>query len=113
MKKTDLKEKSSVFYVSRTIIMISVIMISAIGFTLGFFVGKNFRPPADMHASGNPPKDTTVQQNSVNTEKEITGQESASLKASKTSLTVKTISIRMESSTFTSTTNLSPSRFAE
>ena len=75
MKKTDLKEKSSVFYVSRTIIMISVIIISSIGFTLGFFVGKNFRPPADMQASGNPPKDTTVQQNSVNTQKEITGQQ--------------------------------------
>jgi len=75
MKKTDLKEKSSVFYVSRTIIMISVIIISAIGFTLGFFVGKNFRSPADMHASGNPQKEPAVQQNSVNTQKEITGQQ--------------------------------------
>ncbi|MBM4145908.1 MAG: hypothetical protein FJ240_06500 [Nitrospira sp.] len=75
MKKTDLKEKSSVFYVSRTIIMISVIVISAIGFTLGFFVGKNFRSPADMHASGNPPKEPAVQQNSVNTQKEITGRQ--------------------------------------
>jgi cell division septation protein DedD len=75
MKKTDLKEKSSVFYVSRTIIMISVIIISAIGFTLGFFVGKNFRPPADMHASGNLQKDTDVQQNSLITQKEISGRQ--------------------------------------
>ena len=75
MKKTDLKEKSSVFYVSRTIIMISVIIISAIGFTLGFFVGKNFHSPADMHASGNLQKEPAVQQNSVNTQKEITGQQ--------------------------------------
>lgn len=75
MKKTDLKEKSSVFYVSRTVIMISVIIISAIGFTLGFFVGKNFRSPADMRASGNPLKDPDVQQNSVNTQKEITGRQ--------------------------------------
>ncbi|MFZ3138312.1 MAG: SPOR domain-containing protein [Thermodesulfovibrionales bacterium] len=62
MKKTDLKEKSSVFYVSRTIIMISVIIISSIGFTLGFFVGKNFRSPADMHVSGNPQKEIAGQQ---------------------------------------------------
>jgi cell division septation protein DedD len=75
MKKTDLKEKSSVFYISRTIIIVSVIIISAIGFTLGFFVGKNFRPPADMHASGNPQKEPSVQQNSVNDQKESTGQQ--------------------------------------
>lgn len=75
MKKTDLKEKSSVFYVSRTIIVISVIIISSFGFTLGFFVGKNFRTPVDMHASGKPPKDPAVQQNSVTTQKEITGRQ--------------------------------------
>jgi cell division septation protein DedD len=75
MKKTDLKEKSSVFYVSRTVIMISVIVISAIGFTLGFFVGKNFRQPPDMHASGNPPKEQAVQQNSADSQKEITGRQ--------------------------------------
>lgn len=75
MKKTDLKEKSSVFYVSRTVIMISVIIISAIGFALGFFVGKNFRSSADMNTSGNPSKDATVQQTSVNTQKEIEGQQ--------------------------------------
>jgi cell division septation protein DedD len=75
MKKTDLKEKSSVFYVSRTVIMISVIVISAIGFTLGFFVGKNFRQRADMHASGNPPKEQAVQQNSADPQKEITGRQ--------------------------------------
>ena len=75
MKKTDLKEKSSVFYVSKIIIMISVIIISSVAFTLGFFVGKNFRSPADMHASGNPQKEPAVQHNSVNTQKEITGQQ--------------------------------------
>jgi len=71
MKKTDLKEKSSVFYVSRTIIMISVIIISAIGFTLGFFVGKNFRSPADMHASGNPQKEITGRQTQETTVAQI------------------------------------------
>jgi cell division septation protein DedD len=71
MKKTDLKEKSAVFYVSRTIIMISVIIISAIGFTLGFFVGKNFRSPADMHASGNPQKEIAGQQTQQTPETQI------------------------------------------
>jgi cell division septation protein DedD len=71
MKKTDLKEKSSVFYVSRTIIMISVIIISSIGFTLGFFVGKNFRSPADMHASGNPQKEIAGQQTQQTPETQI------------------------------------------
>ena len=75
MKKTDLKDKSSVFYVSKIIIIISLIIISSIVFSLGFFVGKNFRSPADMQASGTPPKDTAVQQNSVNTQKEITDSE--------------------------------------
>jgi cell division septation protein DedD len=55
--------------------MISVIIISSVAFTLGFFVGKNFRLPADMHASGNPQKEPAVQHNSVNTQKEITGQQ--------------------------------------
>jgi cell division septation protein DedD len=71
MKKTDLKEKSSVFYVSRTVIMISVIIISAIGFTLGFFVGKNLRSPADMHASGNPKKEIADQQTQQTPEAQI------------------------------------------
>jgi len=46
MKKIDSKGKSSVFYIGKGIIILSVITASSLGFLLGFFVGKNMQPPA-------------------------------------------------------------------
>lgn len=44
MKKTDLKEKSSVFLIGRSIFITAILITSALSFTLGYFVGKIARP---------------------------------------------------------------------
>ncbi|MEW6675668.1 MAG: SPOR domain-containing protein [Nitrospirota bacterium] len=44
MKKTDLKEKSFVFLMGRGLIIVAVVAISALTFTMGYFVGKIIRP---------------------------------------------------------------------
>jgi cell division septation protein DedD len=45
MKKIDSKGKSSVFYIGKGVIILSIITTSSLGFLLGFFVGKNTQPP--------------------------------------------------------------------
>ena len=45
MKQADLKEKSSVFFIGKGIIVIVLTGIASLSFLLGFFVGKISRPP--------------------------------------------------------------------
>ena len=47
MRQTDLKDKSSVFFISKWIIITAITVVASLGFTLGFFVGKSFRAPAE------------------------------------------------------------------
>lgn len=44
MKRADSKEKSSVFYIGKWVIILSVILTSSLSFILGFFVGKSYSP---------------------------------------------------------------------
>jgi cell division septation protein DedD len=46
MKKIDSKGKSSIRYIGRGVIIVSLITTSSLAFLLGFFVGKNAQPPA-------------------------------------------------------------------
>jgi cell division septation protein DedD len=61
MKKTDFKDKSSVFFISKGIIILTVILTSSIGFTLGFFVGKFYRTPSEIQTSVIPVKEMPSQ----------------------------------------------------
>lgn len=45
MKKIDSKGKSSVCYIGKGVIILSIITTSSLGFLLGFFVGENTQPP--------------------------------------------------------------------
>jgi len=44
MKQADSKDRSSVMYIGKGIIIATVIITASLCFTLGFFVGKSFRP---------------------------------------------------------------------
>ena len=46
MKKIDSKGKSSVRYIGKGVIIVSIVATSSLCFLLGFFVGKNAQPPA-------------------------------------------------------------------
>lgn len=41
MKKDDLTEKSSIIFIGKWVIILSIILTSSLGFLLGYFVGKN------------------------------------------------------------------------
>jgi cell division septation protein DedD len=45
MKRMDPGGKSSVFYIGKGVIILSIITTSSLGFLLGFFVGRNTQPP--------------------------------------------------------------------
>jgi hypothetical protein len=51
MKRADLKEKSSVFFIGRGFIIIVILIVSSLSFTLGYFVGKINRQSVDSRAS--------------------------------------------------------------
>jgi cell division protein FtsN len=61
MKQTDLKKKSSVIFLGKGIIILSIIIISSVSFMLGFFVGKIYAPPAEKYASTAYSQDSAVQ----------------------------------------------------
>jgi len=72
MKRADLKEKSSVFFIGRGFIIIVIVIVSSLSFTLGYFVGKINRQSVDGQASFIPvQQDSTENKNIVNKEKEV------------------------------------------
>jgi len=74
MKRADLKERSSVFYIGKGIIILSVAIISSISFILGFFVGKSMKPQAADQSSVVKPLQDTVQNNIETEVKEPSSQ---------------------------------------
>ncbi len=80
MKKSDFKDKSSVLFIGKGIIILSLVITSSLSFVLGFFVGKSYNPALENQISVLPPQEsdivakdgaivsseTTVQQHSAN-----------------------------------------------
>lgn len=54
MKQADLKDRSSVMYIGKGIIIAAIITTASLCFTLGFFVGKSFRPSPVEQVSASP-----------------------------------------------------------
>lgn len=63
MKKYDLKEKTSVFYIGKGVIILAIVLTSSLSFLLGFFVGKNMAPPVAEHVSVITPVAGTAEKN--------------------------------------------------
>ncbi len=61
MKQTDLKKKSSVIFLGKGIIILSIITISSVSFVLGFFVGKTSHPSAENYIPTVSLQDSAVQ----------------------------------------------------
>ncbi len=85
MKKYDLKEKSSVFYIGKGIIILCIIVTSSLSFMLGFFVGKNMALPVANQASMITPLSDTVQNNIATDAKEPVPQQPQQIPAAQTS----------------------------
>ena len=54
MKQADSKDRSSVMYIGKGIIIAAIIITASLCFTLGFFVGKSFRPSPVEQVSAAP-----------------------------------------------------------
>ncbi len=63
MKRTDFKAKSSVFYLGKGIIILSLVVTSSLGFILGFFVGRSAQPSPQERPSAIMPPDIADEQN--------------------------------------------------
>jgi DedD protein len=85
MKKYDLKEKSSIFYIGKGVIILCIIVTSSLSFILGFFVGKNAAPPMAHQAATVAPLPDTVQNNIATDAKEPVPQQSPQAQPAQTS----------------------------
>ncbi len=74
MRRSDLREKSSVFYIGKGIIILSLIITSSLSFILGFFVGKGMRSPATGQASVVTPLMSAGQEKTAAEMKEVPAQ---------------------------------------
>lgn len=75
MKGTDSKEKSSVYYIGKGVIILCIITASSLGFLLGFFVGKNMQPPVVNQAYVIAPPSAAEQKNADPLKKEAVFQQ--------------------------------------
>jgi cell division septation protein DedD len=62
MKQADSKDRSSVMYIGKGIIIAALIITASLCFTLGFFVGKSFRPSTVEQLSESPPQNIIERQ---------------------------------------------------
>jgi cell division septation protein DedD len=90
MKKYDLKEKSSVFYIGKGIIILCIIVTSSLSFMLGYFVGKSFQPPVVNQTTVIPVQESAEQKNIESEKKEaLVRQPEQTQKPQETQQTVK------------------------
>jgi len=61
MKRADMPGRSSIVFIGRGTIIISLIVTSSLGFILGFFIGKNYRAPIENQQLNNFAKEGVVQ----------------------------------------------------
>lgn len=85
MKKSDLKEKSRVFYIGRGVVITAVIVTCSLGFILGFVVGKNTSPHPSDKAPITAPLAGTIQKNIAADAKESAGREPQKIQPIQTS----------------------------
>jgi len=76
MKQADLKEKSSVFFIGKGIIVIVLTGIASLSFLLGFFVGKISRPPEMNQQSAITDRGNVEESSPVSTEQQKLPQQS-------------------------------------
>lgn len=81
MKQADLKEKSSVFFISKGIIVIVLTGIASLSFLLGFFVGKISRPPEMNQTSAITDRDNAEGNIPVSTEQKTLPQQAGEMQA--------------------------------
>ena len=62
MKQADSKDRSSVMYIKKGIIIAALIITASLCFTLGFFVGKSFRPSPVEQLSAAPRQNIIAEQ---------------------------------------------------
>ena len=68
MKQSDSKDRSSVVYIGKGIIIAVVIITASISFILGFFVGKSFRPSPPEQQAASPQQNVIAQPDNVITQ---------------------------------------------
>lgn len=54
MKRKRSTDNSSVFFISKWVILIAIIVVTSLSFILGYYVGKQTRPSAEKQSSLNP-----------------------------------------------------------
>lgn len=71
MKRTDLKEDSSVFFINKWFIIIAILITASLSFTLGYFVGKSYQPTVVNQTSLIPLQEGSKQKIVGTEEKEV------------------------------------------
>ncbi len=90
MKRTEIKEMSSVFYIGKWTVIIAILITSSLSFTLGYFVGKSFQPPVVNQTTVIPVQESAEQKNIESEKKEaLVRQPEQTQKPQETQQTVK------------------------
>ncbi len=75
MKRSDFKDKSSVLFIGKGIIILSLVITSSLSFMLGFFVGKSYNPALENQISAIPPQEIDIAKDRAIVNSETTVQQ--------------------------------------
>lgn len=75
MKRSDFKDKSSVLFIGKGIIILSLVIASSLSFILGFFVGKSYNPALENQISAIPPQESDIAKDRAIVNSETTVQQ--------------------------------------
>ena len=77
MKRARARDSSSIFYISKWVVIVVIIIVSSISFTLGYYVGKKYYTSDNDQASIVPKNKSILRNDKELHDQEIVGQERA------------------------------------
>jgi len=75
VKRARSRDSSSVFYISKWVVIVVIVVVSSISFTLGYYVGKRYYPSDNNQVSIVPKNMNDLQNDKEQHDQEIAGQE--------------------------------------
>lgn len=91
MKKDDLTEKSSIIFIGKWVIILSIILTSSLGFLLGYFVGKTSQPHSKGNLEGMPLREDNIKKDIYSNEMPTTQQKKTEVITEKPTETIPQI----------------------
>jgi cell division septation protein DedD len=71
LKRTRARDSSSIFFISKWVIIVAIVIVSSLSFTLGYYVGKRDHPPNNNQSFILPTDNSMVENDTVPADEDV------------------------------------------